>query len=289
MFLWLENNTYAAACSISIPCPTWLVCDYNLGICHAASNTFWTVQAGGFCTQPLDCKAWLTCLANKCITDPNAWNTTVGTFCSDTILCPGWKICVGNQCITDPATINADCSKCTKLPLLDYAKWCDSATQDQKSCSNDIYCCPKALWTACHPPYGWELNVFWMCWCPDGSKDVDWTCKLCSEKWVCCGVELNTSVPFIGKCIEDVKTNQWADETSVTWATAFPTLMWSLTKILVTLILITSFVLIIIGGIMIATGNPSGWRKMIINVVIGIALLGASGVILRLINPNFFG
>ncbi|MEI6118918.1 MAG: hypothetical protein WCP92_07000 [bacterium] len=62
-----------------------------------------------------------------------------------------------------------------------------------------------------------------------------------------------------------------------------------MTKILVTLILITSFVLIIIGGIMIATGNPSGGRKMIMNVVIGIALLGASGVILRLINPNFFG
>jgi len=40
---------------------------------------------------------------------------------------------------------------------------------------------------------------------------------------------------------------------------------------------------------MIATGNPSEGKKMIIKVVIGIALLGASGVILRLINPNFFG
>jgi len=53
--------------------------------------------------------------------------------------------------------------------------------------------------------------------------------------------------------------------------------------------LIVSFVLIIVGGIMIATGNPSGGKKMIMKVVVGIALLGASGVILRLINPNFFG
>ncbi|MEI7919487.1 MAG: hypothetical protein WCH65_04760 [bacterium] len=45
---------------------------------------------------------------------------------------------------------------------------------------------------------------------------------------------------------------------------------------LVTVILIVSFVLILIGGIMITTGNPSGGKKMIINVVIGIALLGAS-------------
>ena len=148
-----------------------------------------------------------------------------------------------------------------------------------------------ASWMPCNPPYWWEINSFWMCWCPDGKKDVDWTCKLCSEKWVCCGVELNTAVPFIGKCIEsDTGTGyKSSDETWVTSAKAFPVLMWSLTKILVTLILITSFVLIIIGGIMIATWDLPWGKKMIINVVIGIALLGASWVILRLINPNFFG
>jgi hypothetical protein len=53
--------------------------------------------------------------------------------------------------------------------------------------------------------------------------------------------------------------------------------------------LIVSFLLIVIGGIMISTGNPKWGKDMIMKVIIGIALLGASGVILRLINPNFFG
>ena len=62
-----------------------------------------------------------------------------------------------------------------------------------------------------------------------------------------------------------------------------------MTKILVTVILIISFVLIVVGGIMISIGKASEGKKMITNVIVGIALLGASGVILRLINPNFFG
>jgi hypothetical protein len=144
-------------------------------------------------------------------------------------------------------------------------------------------------WALCAPPSWWHLNALTICVCDDGYKNVDGVCKPCSDEWVCCGIELNTSVPFIGKCIESKSTDQGTDETNVTWETAFPVLMWSLTKILVTAILILSFVLIVIGGIMIATGDASGGKKMIIKVVVGIAILGASGVILRLINPNFFG
>jgi len=96
-------------------------------------------------------------------------------------------------------------------------------------------------------------------------------------------------VPFVGKCIESKTGYVGGDETWVTSEDAFPVLMSSLTQILVTVILIVSLLLIIVGGIMIATGNPSWGKKMIINVVIGIALLWASWVILRLINPNFFG
>lgn len=44
---------------------------------------------------------------------------------------------------------------------------------------------------------------------------------------------------------------------NVTESTAFPILMGSLMKILITVILIVSFILIIVGGILIATGNPS--------------------------------
>jgi len=138
-----------------------------------------------------------------------------------------------------------------------------------------------------HPRY---KTLAGTCACTWWFKRVWTVCEPCSKAGVCCGIQLNTSIPFIGNCIENNATDVWAgEEKSVTWTTAFPVLMWSLTKILVTVILIVSFILIIIGGIMIATGNPSWGRKMIINVVMGIALLGASWVILRLINPNFFG
>ena len=132
-------------------------------------------------------------------------------------------------------------------------------------------------------------NLASICVCNTWYKAGTSPCKPCSDAGVCCGIQLNTSIPFIGNCIENNSGDVWVgEEKSVTWTTAFPVLMWSLTKILVTVILIVSFILIIIGGIMIATGNPSWGKKMIINVIIGIALLGASWVILRLVNPNFF-
>ncbi len=125
--------------------------------------------------------------------------------------------------------------------------------------------------------------------CETNFKCISWTCTSCNTKWVCCGVKLNTSIPFIGNCIESNSGAVWVwEEAAAVWSKAFPVLMGSLTKILVTVILITSFVLIVIGGVMIATGDRDWGKKMIINVIIGIALLGSSGVILRLINPNFF-
>jgi len=220
--------------------------------------------------------------------------------------CADWtrKCDTINQCdcsqpgINDPAPYQSDARLCNACKTNNSTLQCNSWETIVNDWVWGKVCCDaqcqavrtSLIWTPCDNPKWWTM--WWanlICSCPQGTKNVNDVCKPCSDPGVCCGVELNTSVPFIGKCIEDVKTNQWSDETSVTWATAFPTLMGSLTKMLVTLILITSFVLIIIGGIMIATWNPSGWKKMIMNVVIGIALLGASGVILRLINPNFFG
>jgi len=180
--------------------------------------------------------------------------------------------------------------------LVDWSCQCvvaDAGTQTSSTSTTDS----TTNWTPCTS--GMSSNLAWKdnaivslgglwCTCKDGYKEVDNVCKSCKAEWVCCWISLNTSVPFIGNCIEDSTANQGPGETNVTWDTAFPVLMWSLTKILVTIILIVSFVLIIIWGIMIATGNPGG-KKMIIRVVVGIALLGASGVILRLINPNFFG
>jgi hypothetical protein len=62
-----------------------------------------------------------------------------------------------------------------------------------------------------------------------------------------------------------------------------------LVKILISVILVASFILIIVAGVMIATGDAKWGKDMIIKVAIWLAILWASGVILRLINPNFFG
>lgn len=91
------------------------------------------------------------------------------------------------------------------------------------------------------------------------------------------GVQLNTDVPFVGKCINKTDTDS-----------AFPQLVGGLSKMVVTAILIVSFVMIIVGGVMRTTGNASEGKKLITKVAIGLAILGASGAILRLINPNFF-
>lgn len=111
-------------------------------------------------------------------------------------------------------------------------------------------------------------------------------CGPCSSDDVCCGTRLNTKIPFIGDCIESAAQ---ASGSTITETTAFPMLVSSLVKIIISVILIASFILIIAAGVMRATGNAKWGKDMIIKVVIWLALLWASGVILRLINPNFFG
>lgn len=203
-----------------------------------------------------------------------------------------------NACIqaetstTIPTTSTQTDADCLSTCLADPALAGMEPTLKQDKCNQKCTATTSTVWTPCpagKTPIWWTINSFWICSCPTGTKNVKGTCTSCQAEWVCCWVELNTSIPFIGKCIESDKAYKSSDETSVTWETAFPVLMWSMAKILVTVILIVSFVLIVIWGIMISTGDPAWGKKMIIKVVVGIALLGASGVILRLINPNFFG
>ncbi len=144
----------------------------------------------------------------------------------------------------------------------------------------------------------WEIkNSVWICVCKPWTKKIDGKCVSCDTPWVCCGIELNTNIPFIGNCIEFGKkwgTSETANnETTVTQEKAFPLLMWWLVKILVTIIILAGFIGILAGGVMISAAwsddqKAAKWRKLIINVAIAIALLWASWVILRLINPNFF-
>jgi type IV secretory pathway VirB2 component (pilin) len=64
-------------------------------------------------------------------------------------------------------------------------------------------------------------------------------------------------------------------------------------KLLVNITIAVAFIAIIAAGVMLTTGWISQstawkWKELIKKVVLGIALLGLSGVILHTINPNFF-
>jgi hypothetical protein len=88
------------------------------------------------------------------------------------------------------------------------------------------------------------------------------------------GITLNTSVPFIGRCILlGNKNASGPNSTEVTQLSAFPLLMKALTNIALSLILVTSLIMIIAGGVMIASSgaNSGGYdqgKKMIRKVII---------------------
>ncbi len=107
----------------------------------------------------------------------------------------------------------------------------------------------------------------------------------------CCGIPLYTNVPFVGKCIEYGGTaisGANGSSTTITPVNAFPVLLGALSKILLSVILIVCFWAIVVAGVMISSWNDEKGKSLITHVVIAMALLGASWVILRLINPNFF-
>lgn len=116
-------------------------------------------------------------------------------------------------------------------------------------------------------------------WCVFATEEI-------SEP-VCKWIKLNTDVPFVGKCIgttTDSKTNQ---------INAFPKLMWAMMKLIMTIIMVMSLLMIVAAWVMMTTGgydkgNYSKGLEILKKVAVGMALLGASGVILKLINPNFF-
>ena len=107
--------------------------------------------------------------------------------------------------------------------------------------------------------------------------------KTC-PRW-CCWIKLNTNFPIIGNCIS---TGGGTDARN-----AFPTMIWALTKIAMALVFIVCFILIIVAWIMRAwawwdSSQKTKAKNLIKKVAITILLLWFSGVILRLINPNFF-
>ena len=93
----------------------------------------------------------------------------------------------------------------------------------------------------------------------------------------CEGIKLNTDIPFVGKCIPMDSQSE-----------VFPIFIGGLIKFMMSLLLLIGFICILIGGIMITMGKVTEWKNLIMKVIRALAAIGWSGVILKIINPNFF-
>lgn len=107
------------------------------------------------------------------------------------------------------------------------------------------------------------------------------------DEWDDCDwISLNTHVPFIWNCI-------WWEGSDVEDDEIFPFLIWWMTKILVTVVIVVGFFMLVAWWVMITMSWAdqsafSTWKDLIIRVLVGIFLLWASWVILYMLNPNFF-
>ena len=103
----------------------------------------------------------------------------------------------------------------------------------------------------------------------------------------CNWIKLNTNFPIIWNCIETTSESK-TNPTNV-----FPVMMWWLSRIVVSLILVVCFILVIVAWIMRAADKPWSWtwwwaKWLLAKVAITVLLLWFSWAILRLVNPNFF-
>lgn len=159
-------------------------------------------------------------------------------------------------------------------------------------------CCEPAAsvcqWENQYLPDGWT-SASDCTWCTEWTiPNSNHTKCVCDSSVKCCWIQLNTVVPFIWDCIElDTDSSRW-DTTSVNSVTAFPILMQWLMKILMSVIMVFSFIMVIVSWLMMTawafkSSSFDKWKSILKNVLISLILLWCSWLILSLINPSFFG
>jgi len=204
---------------------------------------------------------------------------------------PTYAAC--NPACQDPLVCcsRANSSSCTTQAQCDGAWWDTPQAWDEAFCTDN-------WWTfyngECYA--AWSEDLFciknggtyanWECvvWneqadnkaCMAKCKTTQWNSEsFCSCK--CNGwIVLNTEFPFIGRCI--AKTS---DDTVGKVAGVF-------TNILMTIIITSAFGMLIRAGVQFTMDKPKEAKQTIMNVVIAFAALWSLGILLRLINPNFF-
>ncbi len=166
------------------------------------------------------------------------------------------------------------------------------ATCATDTASNTPYCQNAYSCETLFPDHKTAIKCNWnRCmvekWYPTSDTDTDNPCNCkygVGGNWEKVGIPLNTSIPFVGRCVSK-SSGEAGDSSSLN---AFPTIISAATRILVTVILLVSFVMIVVWGVEWSSGDAKAWKAKITKVAIGIAMLGMMGAILRLINPNFF-
>ena len=264
-----------------------------------------------------------TCCVTQCAIPQKTW-----WGCNTWYIKDGSGCCVQNNCQNPPLTWTQDCSNqfwwrwvysgaieccvdswsCANPPaspwqcnwnlVLDSAGQCCITCQNPVNSSGNCQSWYTAQWNCCFANnMCWNswYNEWWQCHqCEEWTvANAEGTKCVCDPNKKCCWIQLNTVVPFIWDCIEMTASSRW-DTTSVTSVTAFPVLMQWLMKILMSAIMIFSFLMVIIAWFMMTTWafsswNFAKWKTILKNVIISLILLGCSWLILSLINPNFFG
>lgn len=239
--------------------------------------------------------------------------------------CPGTSIKLEREVLCQDRDKYTECTNSNSFdvpdPIIDYWfldwKKCQKPSWEIDFCK----CITPPQNNSCNYLAWWFIDADWCCdVCWDKESPVDWKCKCditklncknwdkpnektckceCDSTKRCCGILLNTVVPFIGDCIEMTSQNDvWSSDnentSTVNQLNAFPFLMMGLSKILVTVILIFSFLIVIAAWLMMTTWvyseqNYKKGMERVQKVVVGLILLWASGLILKLINPSFFG
>ena len=103
------------------------------------------------------------------------------------------------------------------------------------------------------------------------------------EENKCNWIKLNTDFPLVWDCIG---LKKW--EGKVNALNVFQTMLWSLMRIVSSIILVVCFIMIILAWIKWSANDPKWATDLIKKVAITVLLLWLSGVILKVINPTFF-
>lgn len=296
-FTWIEPQDCGSTPNTESGCEASYWPSYSLSgdccvtQCSTPQKTWWGCNDASHIVDGSGC-----CVQNNCQNPPLTWTDCSNQFWWRWVYSGAIQCCVDSgSCVNPPSSP----WQCSWNLVLDQAGQCCITCATPADGSWNCQSWYTVQWSCCFAD-----NMCWDSWYNAGWQCIDCTWDtmpnpkhtrcICNPNLKCCWVQLNNVVPFIWDCIEMNGESNRDNTTNVTSVTAFPILMQWLMKILMSVIMIFSFLMIIVAWLMIVSW-AFGWnwfttgKKIIKNVIISLILLGCSWLILSLINPSFFG